>query len=129
MPQLEKFSNMSDPAFGAAVRGLLGRCPRCGLGRLFSSYLKVVQRCSDCGERYGHYRSDDAAPWLTILVVRHIIVPLILLIEELYAPPPWVGFTIYPLFVLALTLTLLPRCKGAIIAMLWKTKAEGSEEI
>jgi uncharacterized protein (DUF983 family) len=26
-----------------------------------------------------------------------------------------------------LTLSLLPRCKGVILAILWKTKAEGSE--
>jgi hypothetical protein len=28
---------------------------------------------------------------------------------------------------LALTLALLPRCKGVILALLWTTKAEGSE--
>ena len=36
---------------------------------------------------------------------------------------PWI-----PLIVL-LTLGLLPRCKGLLLAVMWTTKAEGSEKI
>ncbi len=60
------------------ARGVLGRSPKCGNGRLFRSYLKVVDECSSCGERYGHFRADDAPPWLTILVVGHPTVPVVL---------------------------------------------------
>jgi uncharacterized protein (DUF983 family) len=111
----------------AFVRGALGRCPRCGRGRLFRRYLKVVDRCSICGEQYGHYRADDAPPWLTILLVGHLTIPLILALEENFAPPPWVEFVIYLPLVVLLTLILLPRCKGVILAILWSTKAEGTE--
>ena len=44
------------------LRGFLGRCPKCGEGRLFRSYLKVVEECKSCGEKYGHFRADDAPP-------------------------------------------------------------------
>lgn len=108
------------------ARGVFGRCPKCGHGALFSRYLKVVDRCSACGERYGHYRADDAPPWLTILLVGHLTVPLILMIEEHFRPPLWTGFVLYLPVVVLLTLLLLPRCKGLILAVLWKTKAEGS---
>jgi uncharacterized protein (DUF983 family) len=118
---------MTDYALHPYVRGALGRCPRCGHGRLFGRYLKVVDQCSVCGERYGHYRPDDAAPWLTILLIGHLFVPLIFLAEEAFEPPQWVEFAVYlPLLVLV-TLSLLPRCKGVILAILWKTKAQGSE--
>jgi uncharacterized protein (DUF983 family) len=71
----------------ALFRGALGRCPRCGKGRLLHRYLKMVDRCAACGEPYGHYRTDDAAPWLTILVVGHITVPIILLCEMNFQLP------------------------------------------
>ena len=111
----------------AIIRGILGRCPKCGRGKLFRHYLKVVEQCSACGERYGHYRADDAPPWLTILLVGHITIRIILLIEEGFEPPPWFEFVVYLPIVISLTLLLLPRCKGVILAALWKTRGEGSE--
>ena len=72
----------------AVFRGALGRCPRCGQGRLLHRYIKMVDRCSVCGEAYGHYRTDDAAPWLTILVVGHLTVPIILISEGKSFEPP-----------------------------------------
>ena len=62
----------------AARRAVLGRCPCCGEGKLFRAYLKQVDNCSVCGETFGHIRADDAAPWLTIILVGHIFVPLML---------------------------------------------------
>ncbi len=113
----------------AICRGALGRCPRCGQGRLLHHYLKMVDRCSVCGEPFGHYRTDDAAPWLTILVVGHITVPIILICEMNFQLPLALAFAIYLPLILGLTLCLLPRCKGVIAAILWAMKAEGSERI
>jgi len=113
----------------ALIRGALGRCPRCGQGRLLHHYLKIVDHCSACGEPYGHFRADDAAPWLTILVVGHLTVPVILLVEESVQLPLWQALSIYVPTILLLTLGLLPRCKGIILALLWVTKAEGSEKL
>ena len=37
------------------VRGIKGRCPRCGEGRLFKGYLKVADTCDVCGMSFhGH---------------------------------------------------------------------------
>ncbi len=117
------------PVITAVARGALGRCPRCGKGRLLHHYLKMVERCPVCGEPYGHYRTDDAAPWLTILVVGHIAVPLILICETNFTLPLAVAFAIYLPLIVGLTLLLLPRCKGVMAAMLWAMKAEGSEKL
>jgi uncharacterized protein (DUF983 family) len=113
----------------ALIRGALGRCPACGQGRLLHHYLKIVDHCSGCGESFGHYRADDAAPWLTILVVGHLTVPIILVVEESVQLPLWQALSIYVPTILLLTLGLLPRCKGIILALLWVTKAEGSEKL
>jgi uncharacterized protein (DUF983 family) len=111
----------------AMLRGALERCPRCGRGRLLHHYLKMVDRCSVCGEPYGHYRTDDAAPWLTILVVGHITIPIILVCEMNFSLPLWLALAIYLPLIVGLTLFLLPRCKGVMAAVLWAMKAEGSE--
>jgi len=111
----------------ALLRGALGRCPRCGQGALLHHYLKMVDRCPVCGEPYGHLRTDDAAPWLTILVVGHLTVPIILIVEENFQLPMWLALAIYLPLIVGLTIILLPRCKGIMAATLWAMKAEGSE--
>jgi uncharacterized protein (DUF983 family) len=109
-------------------RGALGRCPRCGQSSLLHHYLKLVDHCPICGEAYGHYRVDDAAPWLTILVVGHLTVPIILICETNFTIPMGYALAIYLPLIVGLTLFLLPRCKGVMTAVLWAMKAEGSEK-
>ena len=113
----------------AVLRGALGRCPCCGQGRILHHYLKVVDKCSGCGEAYGHFRADDAPPWLTILVVGHITIPVVLALEQTLDLAMWVELAIYLPLIALLTLAVLPRCKGVILALLWAMKAEGSEKM
>lgn len=113
--------------FTASFRGLIGRCPNCGQGRLLRDYLKPVDHCAVCGEAFGHLRADDAAPWMTILIVGHIVVPALLSVEQTWEPPTWVHMAVWPLASLVLTLILLPRCKGLALGLIWSTGAPGSE--
>lgn len=116
------------PRVGEAIwRGLRGLCPACGRAKLFARFLKQVESCPGCREPLGHLRSDDAAPWLTILVVGHIVVPLMLSVERVSAWPTWVAMTVWPAVTLALTLAVLPRAKGALLSVIWATRAPGSE--
>ena len=80
-------------------------------------------------EAYGHFRADDAPPWLTILVVGHITIPIILALEQALDLALWVELAIYLPLITLLTLVVLPRCKGVILAVMWAMKAEGSEKI
>jgi uncharacterized protein (DUF983 family) len=86
-----------------------------------------VAACPSCGVPLGHLRSDDAAPWLTILVVGHIVVPLMLSVERYSQWPEWVAMIVWPLFALALALVVLPRAKGLLLSIIWATRAPGSE--
>ena len=108
-------------------RGAFGRCPCCGGGRLFGSYLKPAGACGRCGAVYGDIRTDDAAPWLTILVVGHIVGPLIVLSERSLAPPAWLQVSIFIPATLILTLLLLPRAKGALLGLMWALRLRGDE--
>lgn len=113
------------PGFIACLRrGLAGRCPACGRGRLLHRYLKAHPCCESCGLPFEPLRSDDAAPYFTILIVGHIIVPLVLLSEQHLAPPVWVQLAIWLPATLAVSLLLLPPVKGAVMAAIWSLKAK-----
>jgi len=81
-----------------------------------------------CDEPYGHYRADDAPAWLTILIVGHITAPVMVALAYLQMEV-WIEQVIFVPAIVLLTLILLPICKGVILALLWTTKAEGSEKI
>ncbi len=107
------------------TRGAREKCPNCGEGSLFSSYLKVADRCDHCGEELHHQRSDDAAPYFTILILGHLIVPLLLIVETYFAPAYWVYALIGIPMVVALTLPILQRVKGAVIGWQWALYMHG----
>lgn len=112
-------------AWPALKRGLAGRCPHCGEGRIFTSYLKVAPACSRCGEAFHHHRADDAPPYLTIFIVGHVILPLFLWVEMTWQPEMWIHFVVWiPLITLA-SLVTLPPVKGAVIAWQWALKMHG----
>jgi uncharacterized protein (DUF983 family) len=77
-------------------------------------------QCPSCGLVLEPYRADDAPAYFTIFAVGHIVVPLVLVFERYGNQPPlWVHALLWlPLSVL-LALLLLPRIKGAVIALLW----------
>ena len=125
---MQTFHDADRPPLGVAMRrGLFGRCPNCGRARLFASYLKQIERCPACGEHYRHIRSDDAAPWLTVLVVGHLLVPIILTVEPYVTWPSWVSMTLWPALALGLALLVLPRAKGFLMSVIWATRSPGSE--
>jgi uncharacterized protein (DUF983 family) len=110
----------------AIKRGFQLRCPNCGKGPLFRAYLKVNDTCPVCGEELFHQRADDAPPYLTILVVGHIVGALMLTVEEIDDTLPiWIHMVVWPALALGLSLALLPRFKGALIAFQWALRMHG----
>jgi uncharacterized protein (DUF983 family) len=107
------------------LRGLRGRCPHCGEGRLFARYLKIADHCPACGEALHHHRADDAPPYFTILIAGHVIVPLLLAFEIAVKPPLWLHAAIWLPVTTLLCLALLPRVKGAIVGLQWALYMHG----
>lgn len=107
------------PLRQALARGLRGRCPNCGQGRMFGAFLKVVDRCAVCGTELYHHRADDAPPYFVILIVGHIVVPLALIVETEISPPYWVHAALWGPLTVGLSLVLLQPVKGAIVAYQW----------
>jgi uncharacterized protein (DUF983 family) len=127
LPQPDKAAPRR-PVFPAIRKGLRKRCPNCGKGRMFASYLKVNSECPACGEDLSHQRADDAPPYLTIVVVGHIIVPLILFVETRWHLSTVLHLSIWLPLTLLLSLLLLPMMKGAVVGLQWAMRMHGFDE-
>ena len=113
------------PMGEAMMRGWRARCPACGQGRMFGRYLKVNDTCPSCGLELAGHRADDAPPYFTILIVGHIIVPLMLLLEQHAQPPEWVHMALWLPLTLLLCLWFLPHIKGTLIGLQWARRMHG----
>ncbi len=109
-------------------RGIYGRCPNCGDGALFKSYLKQVEACAQCGEKFGHIRADDAPAWLTILLAGHVVAPFLLGVVPNLDWPEWVILLVIMSYAFLLSLAILPSAKGFFISVIWRSGAIGSEK-
>ena len=99
------------------VRGLQGRCPACGVGRLFARFLKVADLCGKCGAELHHHRADDLPPYIVILIVGHLLGWAILVAETEFEAPLWLHLALWPLLALVLSLLLLQPVKGAVVGL------------
>lgn len=109
----------------AILRGICGRCPNCGKGKLFARFLKVAETCNACGEELNHHRADDLPAYLTILILGHILVPLIVWTEVTYHPAYWIQAALWIPTTLIVSLALLQPCKGAVVATEWHLGLRG----
>jgi len=109
----------------AMWKGALCRCPKCGKGKLFRSYLKVVDECAACGEEFFHHRADDLPPYVAIFIVGHVLVGIMMHMEMVWRVHPMTYvFTMLPLAVI-LPLAMLPSIKGAIVGLQWALRMHG----
>jgi uncharacterized protein (DUF983 family) len=113
------------PAKPAMLRGWHRRCPNCGTGAMMRGFLKVSDTCPDCGEALHHQRADDGPAYLTILIVGHLMAPLMLFVFTTYRPDPLLAATVFSAGCVALSLYLLPRLKGAMVALQWAKRMHG----
>ena len=122
MPEDKAHFAPADPARA----GLLGRCPRCGEGKLFSGFLTVAPRCSNCGLDYGFIDSGDGPAVFVILIIGFVVVGLALWLEVTFNPPFWVHLLLWVPLTLALCLPLLRALKGLMIGLQYRhAAAEG----
>jgi uncharacterized protein (DUF983 family) len=100
-------------------RGIARKCPACGVGPLFNGYLSVIPTCWACGNDNEQYPSDDFAPYVTIFLVLHLMVPFLILADRAWQVSVGLEMLIaIPIF-LAATMALLPFAKGGVIGFAW----------
>ena len=113
------------PTLPAMMLGWQRKCPNCASGDMFRGYLKVRDACQVCHEDLHFHRADDAPAYLTILIVGHVMAPIMFYIFTQYRPDPLVMFSILTVGCVALSLYILPRLKGAVVAIQWAKRMHG----
>lgn len=88
-------------------------------------YLKVRDNCPVCGEALHHHRADDGPAYLTILIVGHILAPVLLFVYSNWRPEPLLLALAFSVGTVALSLYLLPRLKGGMVALQWAKRMNG----
>lgn len=107
------------------LRGIMMKCPACGVGSIFRRYLKVADHCAHCGETLHHHRADDAPAYFTIVIVGHVIVSLVLAVEMAYHPPLWLHAVIWLPLTILLALAVLAPIKGCLVSLQWALLMHG----
>lgn len=107
------------------ARGFMCRCPACGEGKLFNSYLKTKDTCPKCAEDLHHQRADDAPPYFTMMIIAHIVIPAVLIVERMWKPEIWLQLAVWLPATLIMTLALLPAVKGSIVGLQWALRMHG----
>jgi len=105
------------------IRGLCGRCPRCGEGRLFNGFLALAPRCERCGLDYSFADSADGPAFFVMFISGFIVVFAALAVEVLYRPPFWLHAVLWVPLILITTLLPLRPVKGLLIALQYHHKA------
>ena len=116
-----------EPAIARAI--LLGRCPRCGRGRLFSGYLSPAAECAECGLDFSRFNAGDGPAVFVILIVGAIVAGGALLVEVAYQPPYWLHAVIWGPAVLLLSVGLLRPLKAALMVLQYKHRAEEGRRV
>ena len=113
------------PLKPALFRGFRCKCPNCGAGPMMRGYLTVADTCPVCKQELHHHRADDGPAYLTILIVGHLMAPLLHIVFTTWRPEPLTLFTIFAVGCVGLSLYLLPRLKGMVVAFQWARRMGG----
>jgi uncharacterized protein (DUF983 family) len=116
----EDRSSLRDPI----LRGLAGRCPRCGKGKLFAGFLTLKPRCESCGLDFSFADSADGPAFFVMFFSGFVVAGSALAVEALYSPPLWVHAVLWIPLILITTLLPLRPVKGLLIALQYHHRAE-----
>jgi uncharacterized protein (DUF983 family) len=105
---------------------VLRRCPNCGEGALFHSYLGLNRRCPACGEDLSAERADDAPAFVTLFVCCFVGGAGVLLSDAAFPQMPLFVSSFVWLVVTALVgVLILPQIKGAVVGLEWALRMHG----
>ena len=109
----------------AVMKGLKCKCPKCGEGQLFDSWLKVTPQCSVCGEDLYHERAQDFPPYITIMIVGHVVVTLIMMVEANYEWSLLTHLLVWIPISTVMTLAIMQPVKGGGVGFQWAVRMFG----
>ncbi|MEM6535263.1 MAG: DUF983 domain-containing protein [Pseudomonadota bacterium] len=113
-----------DKPVSPLVAGLKCRCPECGEGPVFETYLGLASRCTVCGADFSSADAGDGPAFFVMFLISILVTPAVLLVQAAFAPPIWLQAVIWSPVILLLALWLLRPFKATLFALQWKNRAE-----
>ncbi len=116
---------MSEQHPSVALAGFKCRCPRCGVGPLFTSMwsLDVAAKCPSCQLDLSFADSGDGPAVFAIMLLGFLMLGAALILEFKVGPPWWVH-AIWAPVTMGLALGMLRPMKATLIALQYRHKAE-----
>ncbi len=113
---------MATEAGGAPLlpTALLGRCPRCGHGPLFSGLLEIRETCPACGLDLRSHDAGDGPAMAGIFIVGAVAVIAALVVDVKYQPPLWVHALLWPALLLPFSIWVMRLAKAALAALQYR---------
>lgn len=112
------------PPVSPYTAGLACKCPRCGQGALFDTYLGLKESCESCGLEYAKADPGDGPAVFVIFIVGFVAVALAFVARFSWGWSIAAAFGISAAATIALTLLLLRPLKATLIALQFRNKAE-----
>ena len=112
------------PPVSPYTAGLAGKCPRCGQGALFKSFLSLKDRCEVCRLDFAKADSGDGPAVFVIFIVGFVAVAAAFIARFVFFAPILTSFAISGGLAIILSLALLRPFKATLIALQYRHKAE-----
>nr|WP_306118218.1 MULTISPECIES: DUF983 domain-containing protein [unclassified Roseitalea] len=111
------------PALDPLKTGPRGLCPRCGVGRIFTGFLKIKPQCPHCGLDLGFADTGDGPAFFVICFTCIPVAAFTVWMEVGAGAPLWLNALLtLPLLVIFCVLPLRPL-KGWMIAQQYRHEA------
>ena len=104
--------------------GWKGRCPRCGEGPMFKSWLRIVERCAVCDLDYRFAAPDDGPAFFSLCIIALPLTAFVVWLQVAFSPPFWVHLVTSVPFMAAGTLLPLRPIKGWLVASQFVNRAQ-----
>lgn len=106
------------------VAGLLGRCPRCGKGKIFTGAMNIVPRCPNCELSLVGQDSGDGPVFFALVIVGFLAVGLAAFAEMRFHPPLWLHAVLWIPFTILACILCMRFFKAWLIALQYKNRPD-----
>ena len=112
------------PPVSPYAAGLGCKCPRCGQGALFGTFLGLRPACEACGLDYAKADAGDGPAVFVIFIVGFVAVALAFIARFAWNMSIPAAFALSAGVAVVVTLALLRPLKATLIALQYANKAE-----
>ena len=112
------------PKVSPLKAGLLCRCPNCGIGSVYESFLGFAEACPHCDADFSQADAGDGPAFFVMFLVAILITPPVLAVQILFEPPPWMHLLLWGPIIVGLSAFLLRPAKSLLFALQWQHQAE-----